>query len=147
MRITVVVLCLAAAACTGQSNSPTSPLPGIGQSGSSATAGTALPFGGTFTRRSNAVFVPPVTLRISGTEEGTATHLGRFAATTVANVDTTNNTATGTYVFTAANGDRLFATHVGVEDSFVPPNISNVTLRGTITGGTGRFAGATGTFT
>ena len=55
--------------------------------------------------------------------------------------------STGTFTFTAANGDQLITTTTGREDAFVPPNVSHVTLVATIVGGTGRFAEATGTFT
>jgi hypothetical protein len=87
------------------------------------------------------VFEPPITLVITGTQTGTTTHLGQFTATSVDRVDTTNNTATGTLNFTASNGDRLLTTTNG------GPTESGVTLNATIAGGTGRFAGATGTFT
>jgi hypothetical protein len=62
-------------------------------------------------------------------------------------VDLVALTGTGTFNFTAANGDQLFSTTSGGEDEFIPPNISHVTLVATIVGGTGRFAAATGTFT
>jgi hypothetical protein len=147
MRLTMLALSLAAAACSGQLNSPTSPAPGAGNlSAASARAATGLPFKGSFTGSSSATFVPPITLRITGILEGTATQLGRFTAATVDNVDTTNNTATGTYTFTAADGAQLRATTVGVENEFVPPNISEVTIAATIVGGTGRFEAATGRF-
>jgi hypothetical protein len=84
---------------------------------------------------------------ITGTEAGTATHLGRFTATSEDRVNTTNNTATGSFNFTAANGDRLWTTTVGTENEFVPPNVSKVTFAATIVGGTGRFAGASGQLT
>jgi hypothetical protein len=110
-------------------------------------AGTELPFRGSFTRQSSAVFEPPITLVITGTQTGTATHLGQFTAASVNRVNTTNNTSTdGTFNFTAASGDRLLATTVGAEQEFVPPNVTKVTLNATIVGGTGRFAGASGSF-
>ncbi len=93
------------------------------------------------------MFEPPITLVITGTQAGTSTHLGRFTATFVDRVNTTNSSATGTLNFTAANGDQLFATTSGAEDEFVPPNISKVTVNARVVGGTGRFAGATGVFT
>ena len=46
-----------------------------------------------------------------------------------------NNTATGTVDFTAANGDVLRTETEGVETSFIPPNESHVTLSATIVGG------------
>ena len=148
MRLTMIALCLAAAACGGQMNSPTSPAMGTGgPSGTSASAGTDLPFQGSFTGTARAGDFTPTGFRITGTLEGTATHFGRFTATTVDIVDTATNSGTGTYDFTAVNGDRLFTTLVGIENEFVPPNISKVAFTGTITGGTGRFEGATGSFT
>jgi hypothetical protein len=143
MRWAIVGLCVLAAACSGQGLSPTSPSATQLQ----AQAGTELPFQGSFTRESFAVFEPPITLVITGTATGTATQLGRFTGTSVNRVNTTNNTATGTFNLTAANGDQLLTTINGVENEFVPPNVSKVTLNARIVGGTGRFAGATGAFT
>jgi hypothetical protein len=54
---------------------------------------------------------------------------------------------TGFATFTAANGDTLSANAVGqATPTSVPDQLSIVEVY-TITGGTGRFAGATGTFT
>lgn len=105
-----------------------------------------LPFRGSFTTLTSGQIAPP-TLTITGTAEGTATHLGRFTATSVDVVDMATATSTGTFNFTAANGDQLFTTTAGGEDEFTPPNVSHVTLVATIVGGTGQFAAATGTFT
>jgi hypothetical protein len=76
---------------------------------------------------------------------GTASHLGRF--TTVGNITLNLVTAsgTGTVTYTAANGDMLSGTAVG--QAVVAAGTATVTETVTITGGTGRFAGATGTFT
>ena len=144
MRWAVVVLCIVAAACSGQGSLPTSP---SATGPLQAQPGTELPFQGTFTRQSFAVFEPPITLVITGTQTGTATHLGRFTAASVDRVNTTNNTGTGTFNFTAANGDQLLTTTNGAENEFVPPNVSKVTVNATIVGGTGRFAGAGGAIT
>ena len=145
MRWAVVVLCAAAAAaCSGQSSSPTSP----SVTGSlQFRAGTELPLQGSFRMNSSSVFEPPITLVITGTQTGTATHLGQFTASSVDRVNTTNNTATGTFNFTAANGDTLLTTTNGVENEFVPPNVSKVILNARIVGGTGRFTDATGALT
>ena len=55
---------------------------------------------------------------------------------------------TGTIHFVAANGDTLDATIVGSGMPSVTPDgiIFTITETCTITGGTGRFAGATGSF-
>ena len=153
MRWIVVSLCVLAAGCSQGLNSPTSPTAAAAVAGASlgqlnvSSNAASLPLRGSFTRASSSTFEPPVTLVISGNATGTSTLLGRFTATSVDRVDTTNNTGVGTFDLTAANGDQILATTVGVENSFVPPNISTVTLAATIVGGTGRFAGATGTFT
>ena len=161
MRTIMLSVCVFTAACSGQAlDTPTSRTsqtlaPAQAPSGTAQTQaqnGAELPFGGSFTSRTSAVTdcpptCPPTTLRITGNEEGTATHLGRFTATSVDIVDTMTNTGTGTFNFTAANGDQLFATTASVENELIPPNISHVTLSAEIVGGTGRFAGATGAFT
>ena len=43
--------------------------------------------------------------------------------------------------------DQLSGTFVGIEGVFIPPNTARITEVATIKNGTGRFAGATGTFT
>jgi hypothetical protein len=116
-----------------------------------AEGGTELPFRGSFTLATSGEVncpptCPPTTLTITGNQEGTATHLGRFTATSVNTVDLATTMSTGTFTFTAANGDQLFTTTAGQETAFIPPNISHVTFNAEIVGGTGRFAGATGTF-
>ncbi|MGI8980632.1 MAG: hypothetical protein ACR2FY_15495, partial [Pirellulaceae bacterium] len=52
----------------------------------------------------------------------------------------------GTFLFTAANGDTVFGTISG-QATFTPPNVLSIVGTATITGGTGRFVGATGSFT
>lgn len=86
---------------------------------------------------------PIVLRRLEG--EGIASHLGRF--TTVASITLNLATATGsgTVTYTAANGDMLSGTATG--QAVIAAGIATVTETVTITGGTGRFAGATGTFT
>jgi hypothetical protein len=73
-------------------------------------------------------------------------HLGR---TTLTNIDAgaAGSTVAGTAVFTAANGDQLFTTVTGT--ATFPDANGIVTFRGTdtVTGGTGRFAGASGSLT
>ena len=141
MRSILVGLCLFATTCNSQSlNSPTSPTStGLGVAQTAARGGTALPFRASFAA---TVDVPPPSAR--GTVAGTATHLGQFTGTFAAEVS--DNTATGTFTFTAANGDQLSGTFVG-HGVFIPPNTAKITEVATIENGTGRFAGATGTFT
>ena len=53
---------------------------------------------------------------------------------------------TGSYVFTAANGDTLTADVTGLA-TLVAPGVLTTHEAAVITGGTGRFEGATGSFT
>ena len=53
---------------------------------------------------------------------------------------------TGSYQFTAANGDTLTADVSGLA-TLVPPGVLTTHEEAVITGGTGRFADATGSFT
>jgi hypothetical protein len=76
---------------------------------------------------------------------GNATHLGRL--TWVAMLVASPVEAAGTFQFTAANGDMLFADFTGHGTPTATPGVLDIEDHATITGGTGRFAGATGTFT
>jgi hypothetical protein len=154
MRPIVLTVCVLTAACSDPDLiSPISPASAMVAPASTPTQGGAeLPFRGSFTLATSAVTdcpptCPPEILRITGTAEGTATQLGRFTATFVDNLNLATATSTGTFDFTAADGAQLFATTTGSEDQFIPPNVSHITIVAEIVGGTGRFAGATGTFT
>ena len=141
MRPIVLGFCVFAAACSSERlNSVTSPTSvSLGTAQTAARSGTDLPFRGSYT---SVIEVPPPSA--AGTLEGTATLLGRFTGTATAEVN--GSTATGKFTFIAANGDQLSGTFVG-EGVFTPPNTATRTERATIENGTGRFAGATGTFT
>ena len=80
--------------------------------------------------------VPPNGLVIEAT--GTATHLGRFTREELLFLGPDGSLA-GEIVFTAANGDQLW---VDVAGGFISPTTAVGTY--TVTGGTGRFRGATG---
>jgi hypothetical protein len=104
-----------------------------------------VPFHGTIQGVETDVVTFP-TLSVDGSGAGIATHLGEFTVSWLLTVDisTDPSPATGTFEFIAANGDHLFTDIVG-EGSGAP--IAHITECNTITGGTGRFAGATGEFT
>jgi hypothetical protein len=153
MRSIVLSVCVLTAACSGQAlNSPTPPESADSGPAQKSVASGQLPFRGSFTLATSGTLdcpptCPPTTLRVAGTGEGTAIQLGRFSMQSLDVVDLATARSTGTLDFTAANGDRLFTTTVGREDQFVPPNISHVSFVATIVGGTGRFVGASGSFT
>src|SRR3954447_1712335 len=79
-----------------------------------AAAGTAVPFKGRVQGAETSTLIDPTHLSVTRDNTGNATHLGRFTAVEHFVVDLTNLTATGTEVFTAANGDLVFATTFGV---------------------------------
>jgi hypothetical protein len=151
MRTVLVGLCIFGIGCSGQmSHSPTSPTPAASVSAASlSSVSTAsliddpLPFRGSLTAKEIDIVTFP-TLLANGEAKGTATHLGRYAAIFEATVNVLDGTATGGYTFTAANGDQLFSTFTGLG---VPAggSLASITETLTITGGTGRFAGAGGT--
>jgi hypothetical protein len=83
---------------------------------------------------------------------GVISHLGRTTFTlnhTLTPTSATTFTQTGTATFVAANGDQLFATltGVGTTTGVAIGGTADVSTVFTITGGTGRFADASGTLT
>jgi hypothetical protein len=152
MRYVAISLCVFAAACGGSTpTTPTSSLSLIG--GTSATpdarvgtavrqaeGGSQLPFKGTYEGEEKVVTSTEHQL-IDAT--GNATHLGRFTVTAAWTIGPMGGIGTSTW--TAANGDELHTsfTRSGIP---APPTITFTEIH-TITGGSGRFANASGTFT
>jgi hypothetical protein len=88
------------------------------------------------------------TMFVNATGSGEATHLGHYTVTYEVQVDLPSGTGTGLSAhYGAANGDSLFAEGSGQATPTDTPNVFIVVETYTITGGTGRFAGATGSFT
>jgi hypothetical protein len=76
---------------------------------------------------------------------GTATLIGAYSFETHECFDTNALTFTGSFTITAANGDTVVGTLVGHGTGFLDEVTVAYVFTATITGGTGRFAGATGT--
>jgi len=90
------------------------------------------------------------TIYVNGTGSGNATQLGKFSVDyegTVHNDENGVGTGALTAHFRAANGDRLFAEASGLGQPTETPGVNSIVEDYTITGGTGRFVGATGSFT
>ncbi len=109
-----------------------------------AAHGTYRPLKGTV---SNTTTVSLVTGAATSVESGHLSHLGAFTGTgeltfTLTGLNAFSFMGTGTLV--AANGDELFTATVGLGTFGPPIETTGVT---TITGGTGRFAGAAGMYT
>jgi hypothetical protein len=103
------------------------------------------PFKGTVNAvETGQVVFPSLFLDREGT--GTATYLGRYTEHVVMQINIPTLSSMGAATFTAANGDTLTASVVGQATRTGPTALSIVEVY-TITGGTGRFADATGTFT
>jgi len=112
-----------------------------------ASAGTQVPFKGSLQGlETNTVNFP--NLSVHGESTGNATHLGRYTVEYNGSVNLINGSGTGfAWVFTAANGDTVTAVGTGQADVPGVGGVLHIEEHGTITGGTGRFAGASGSFT
>ena len=115
------------------------------------SAGEPLPFKGSLEGRlaSRTPLDPPFVFDVFEIT-GNATQLGEFDLVVEAVVDfgTIPVTGVGTQTFTAANGDKLVAHGTG-SSALVEPGLVLITEHAVIDPdrSTGRFAGATGTFT
>ena len=89
---------------------------------------------------------PPL-LQVDVGAAGNATHLGKFTLDIPHVVNPATRTAAGTYEFTAANGDKVSAEFTGTATPTATPGVLYIEETVTITGGTGRFAGAMGSIT
>ena len=76
---------------------------------------------------------------------GTATHVGRYAYASQECADLGGGTFAGAFTITAANGDTLTGTYAG---TFTVDEAGAIHYEqtNTVSGGTGRFAGASGSF-
>ena len=111
----------------------------------------AVPFVGSSTNQAiSAVPVDPEHVFVTTIGAGQATHLGKFTFVSPHLSGLVDFSIVGDQIFTAANGDELHATLAGNLQPFVDQT-GHVFLvgdvDGTIEGGTGRFANATGSFT
>jgi hypothetical protein len=105
-----------------------------------------VPFRG---RLEGSVLITPLSPTLASVDleaTGNASHLGLFTVSGIGRVDFAANVGVTPYTFTAANGDTLTATSTGHAMPTEDPEVIIVTETVTITGGTGRFAGATGGF-
>jgi hypothetical protein len=78
---------------------------------------------------------------------GIASHLGRLTLTLTATVELATGLSRGNFELAAASGDVLRGSFVGRGGPSDTPNVLRIVELMTITSGTGRFQGATGTFT
>ena len=105
-----------------------------------------VPFSGSLQAQETEVFPTPGTLLSDGSGGGIATHLGLFTLTWHFTVIIAEGTGSGPVHYIAANGDEIFTTAAGTSEPTSTPGVFHITEVQTITGGTGRFANAKGSF-
>jgi len=108
------------------------------------------PLNGSFSGNFTITSITPTT-KATITATGYYEHLGLTTfvgkATMTGPSECGGFTATEQETFTAANGDQLFASATDTACATSNPNVIHITASVTITGGTGRFADASGSFT
>jgi hypothetical protein len=87
------------------------------------------------------------TIFVNGTGSGNATQLGLFTMSYQAQLNIPTLSATTSATLVAADGSSLLGEGTGQGTPTGTPGIVSIVETYTITGGTGRFAGATGNFT
>jgi len=110
-------------------------------------AGEQVPFKGSLEGDVTVEPLTPPFVHVDVDADGNATELGSFELDIPHDVNRADGTAVGSYEFTAANGDAVFADFTGQSTPTETPGVLYIVEMATITGGTGRFAGATGNFT
>ena len=118
----------------------------VALAGRAAADDKLVPFKGSLQAHESVTFPGPGTLVADGSGEGIATHLGRFTLTWHFTVNTVAGSGTGPVHYIAANGDSIFTTAVGQSEPTSTPGVFHIMEVQTVTGGTGRFANATGSF-
>jgi hypothetical protein len=113
---------------------------------SPVAAGDQVPFKGSLVGTATVTPLTPPLASVLIEATGNATQLGEFTVEIPHLVNQATRIVTGTYLFTAANGDTLTASFSG-QATLVGPGVLSVAETAVITGGTGRFADATGSFT
>jgi hypothetical protein len=111
-------------------------------------AGEQVPFHGSLAGVELTISANPPIVILSDSLTGSATLLGRFTLVYPPHeVNLVTMSGTGSFFFTGANGDMVSGTSTGTASPTDTPGVFDVEEAATITGGTGRFAGATGGFT
>ena len=144
MRLIVLGVCLFAAACSGQAlNSPTSPTnASLGPAQTAARGGTALPFRGSFT---TVIDVPPPSAHADCRGYCDPPRSVHRDCSQLRSIPTIRRLGHSTSLRRTATNCLA---HLLGEGVFIPPNTATRLPKvATIENGTGRFAGATGTFT
>lgn len=108
--------------------------------------GTRLAFNGTLQSKESYSTVSP-TMYVTGNGAGESNQLGYFTMSYHVEQNLLDLSEVQSAHFASVNGDSLQAKGIGQAIEDRTPGMFNVIEIYTITGGTGRFAGASGTFT
>jgi hypothetical protein len=112
-----------------------------------AAAQKQVPFKGSIqAQETDTPSVPPATLSVAGSGTGIGSHLGQFSLSYDLTVTLANGTAAGSGHWIAANGDTIDTTITGSSELTPTPGVVRITEIYIVTGGTGRFVGAQGSF-
>jgi hypothetical protein len=110
-----------------------------------ASASDHVPFHATlFGYVETSEFLPPCTIHGHSIVFGNATHLGAYTGTAELYQDVCNSTFIGSFHDFAANGDEIYGTFEGYLTLTGTPGVYDNHETADVTGGTGRFANATG---
>ena len=151
LTFVVIAVTVLSVGCSGPA-SPASPTVASFSAAPAASRApaTAAPHGvplkGTLDGAYTLSFPGPSTLAVTGEGSGNATQFGRFTFAYDEVVDLSTGTGTGTYTFATANGDTLTAHWTGLGFPTADPDVLAIVENARITGGTGRFADARGSF-
>lgn len=104
------------------------------------------PFNGTVQSTETSVKVFPI-MSATATGSGSATQFGSFSTRYQVEINLLDLSSTESAEFIGTNGDSLHAEAVGQATENRTPGMLNLVDIYKITGGTGRFSGASGTFT
>ena len=111
-----------------------------------AVAQNQVPFKGAMQGQDFDIGFTNTTVTVLTVGTGIGTRLGQFSFTQTVTVNFTTATSTGTARWFAANGDSISTTITG-SGELIEPSLFRIEDVHTISGGTGRFAGAQGSFT
>jgi hypothetical protein len=107
---------------------------------------TRFHFKGTIQSTETYVRVSPM-MSVNGSGSGNATQLGEFTANYELEANLLDLSEVGSMYLAGTNGDSIQAKGIGQAVPDRTPDMFNIVEIYTITGGTGRFKGASGTFT
>ncbi len=111
-----------------------------------AAAQKPVPFEGALQGQDTDIGGPDTAFVVDTSGTGIGTPVGQFSLSQEATVNTVAGTETGSAHWTAANGDSIYTTFVG-SGEFLASGLIRINEIHVITGWTGRFAGAQGSFT